>query len=396
MMNSESVTGFVPPVYPYERLASLKAQAAGLPGGMSDCSIGTPCDPPPPQVVAALGTSDSERGYPASAGNVAFREAAAGWLQHRFGVRVDTETELAACIGSKEFVASLPHYLKLRWPHRDTVLYPAVSYPSYAMGASLAGCRGVAVPVDHRFCLDLDSIAASDRERALCLWVNSPGNPAGGLEDLAAVAAWGRRHGVLVASDECYAEFTWDDKPRSIVEHGTDGVLALHSLSKRSNLAGVRAGFYAGDADLVKYLSECRKHAGCMVPGPVQAAATVAWAEQDHVTEQAARYRKRLEQRVEIAVQAGAQASLPAGAFYLWAPAPNGDEWDFADLLARRCGLIVSPGEFYMADSTKINQSQTAEGVGSPDPCKYVRIAAVQPSDRLQLVKQRLAAVSGE
>ncbi len=395
-MKSEPATGFVPPVYPYDRLSSLKAQAAELPGGVIDCSIGTPCDPPPPQVVAALSTSGSERSYPASAGSVAFREAAARWMQHRFGVHVDAETELAACIGSKEFVVSLPHYLKLRWPQRDTVLYPAVSYPSYAMGALMSGCRGVPVAVDHRFCLDLDSIATSDRERALCLWVNSPGNPAGGLEDMAEAASWGHRNGVLIASDECYAEFTWDDKPRSIVEHSTDGVLALHSLSKRSNLAGVRAGFYAGDADLVEYLRECRKHAGCLVPGPVQTAAVMAWADQDHVTEQADLYRQRLKLLLDIAVAAGAQTSLPAGAFYLWAAAPNGDAWAFADRLARQCGLIVSPGEFYAADSTRINHSSDTNSIDSLDPRAYVRIAAVQPSDRLELARQRLAATSGE
>ena len=379
--------GFVPPTYPYERLGPLRAAAAALPGGAVDCSVGTPCDPPPPQVVEALAASGTERGYPASIGSSAFREAAAAWVRRRFGVGVDPDTELAACIGTKEFVASLPGYLKLRLPDRDTVLYPAVSYPSYAMGATLAGCRAVPVAVDDMFRIDVDSIERRDARRALCLWVNTPGNPAGALDDLAAAAAWGRDNAVLVASDECYAEFTWDGPPRTILEHGAEGVLAVHSLSKRSNMAGVRAGFYAGDAELVHYLRECRKHAGCMVPGPVQAAAVEAWADQVHVDEQAARYRRRLSCLAGIADAAGSSASMPGGAFYLWAPAPAGDAWAFADTLARRTGLIVSPGEFYC---------EQPDFAGAHDPRGFVRIAAVQPEHRLELSRQRLASGGGQ
>ncbi|MEM7287374.1 MAG: aminotransferase class I/II-fold pyridoxal phosphate-dependent enzyme, partial [Actinomycetota bacterium] len=143
------------PPYPYDRLDPLKAVAAGHDGGIVDLSIGTPFDPPPAAVIEALASSSAERGYPPSIGTAAFREAAAGWLDRRLGVSVDPAVELAACIGTKEFVASTPRYLKLRAPERDTVLYPAVSYPSYAMGADLAGCRAVAVPVDDQWRLDL-------------------------------------------------------------------------------------------------------------------------------------------------------------------------------------------------------------------------------------------------
>ncbi|MYA84336.1 MAG: aminotransferase class I/II-fold pyridoxal phosphate-dependent enzyme [Acidimicrobiaceae bacterium] len=377
--------GFVPPVYPYERLDPFRSVAAALPVGAVDCSVGTPCDPPPEFVVRTLASSRTERAYPSSIGSPAYRQAAAAWMARRFGVDIDPDAQVAACIGTKEFVASLPRYLKLRRPDRDTVLYPAVSYPSYAMGAALAGCRAVPVAVDEHFRIDLGSIERRDAERALCLWVNSPGNPAGALDDLAAAAAWGRDNDVLVASDECYAEFTWDGQPRTILEHGTDGVLAVHSLSKRSNMAGVRAGFYAGDAELVHYLRECRKHAGCMVPGPVQAAAVAAWSDQDHVVAQAARYRRRLDLLAEIAVVAGSNAELPGGAFYLWAPAPGGDAWSFAEMLARRAGLIVSPGEFYCVDP---------DAAGPLDPHAFVRIAAVQPDDRLELALKRLRAAN--
>jgi aspartate/methionine/tyrosine aminotransferase len=373
--------GFVPPVYPYERLDGLRAAAAALPGGAVDCSIGTPCDPPPAAVLAALAGSGAERGYPASIGSPAFRQAAAAWTRRRFGVELDPDSHVAACIGTKEFVASVPRYLRLRYPDRDTVLYPAVSYPSYAMGATLAGCRSVPVAVGEDLRIDFDSIDARDAERALCLWLNTPANPTGVLDDLGSAAAWGRANGVLVASDECYVEFTFDGPPRTILEHGTDGVLAVHSLSKRSNMAGVRAGFYAGDAELVHYLRECRKHAGCMVPGPVQAAAVAAWADQRHVDEQCRVYQRRLEVLASLVSEVGSCAALPGGAFYLWAPAPDGDAWAFADLLARRAGLIVSPGEFYCTEP---------DAAGAVDPRGYVRIAAVQPDDRLRLALQRL------
>ena len=373
--------GFVPPVYPYERLDSLRVVAGALPGGAVDCSVGTPCDPPPPAVVESLAGSGAERGYPASIGSPEFRHAAAGWVRRRFRVDVDPDSQVAGCIGTKEFVASLPRYLRLRYPDRDTVLYPAVSYPSYAMGATLAGCRSVPVAVDADFCIDLDSIDPRDADRALCLWVNTPANPTGALDDLGTAAAWGRANSVLVVSDECYVEFTWDGEPRTILEHGTDGVLAVHSLSKRSNMAGVRAGFYAGDADLVDYLRECRKHAGCMVPGPVQAAAVAAWADQGHVDEQRSVYWSRLELLASVVSEAGSQPGMPRGAFYLWAPAPAGDAWAFAGLLARRAGLIVSPGEFYCTERG---------AVGPVDPRSYVRIAAVQPAERLQLALDRL------
>ncbi|HEV2361988.1 MAG TPA: aminotransferase class I/II-fold pyridoxal phosphate-dependent enzyme, partial [Acidimicrobiales bacterium] len=249
--------GFVPPPYPFARLGALEAAASAHDGGMVDLSIGTPCDPPPPAVVSALATSDTERGYPAASGSASLREAAAGWIARRFGVSVAPD-DLAACVGTKEFVSSLPQWLKLRSPDRDVVLYPEISYPTYEMGSLLAGVRPVPVRLSARgagYRLDLGSIDPADAGRALCLWVNSPGNPTGHLDDLAAAASWGRAHGVPVFSDECYAEFTWADKARTILEEGTDGVVAVHSLSKRSNLAGMRVGFFAGDPELVHYLA---------------------------------------------------------------------------------------------------------------------------------------------
>lgn len=369
------------PPYPYDRLDPLKSIAGAHDGGIVDLSIGTPFDPPPPAVIEALASSSAERGYPPSIGTPAFRDAATGWLERRLGVSVDPATELAACIGTKEFVASTPHYLKLRMPERDTVLYPAVSYPSYAMGADLAGCRAVPVPVDEAWRLDLDAVDPDDIARALCLWVNTPGNPAGGLDDLGAIAAWGRANDVIVLSDECYVEFTWagdvragrTQPGRTILEHGTDGVLAVHSLSKRSNLAGVRAGFYAGDAELVHWLREIRKHAGNMVPGPVQAAAVAAFDDDEHVDAQREIYWRRLEVMADVLRSCGWEVDLPGGAFYLWVRAADGDAWAMVDHLATKGGALVSPGEFY-----------------GDAGASHVRVAVVQADDRLRLVAERL------
>jgi aspartate/methionine/tyrosine aminotransferase len=293
MESAES--GFVPPPYPYDRLNRLVPIANGTSRRASwTFSIGTPVDPAPPEVVAMLSASDSERGYPASIGSEKLRGAVGEWMTRRLGVDVPT-SQIAACIGTKEFVATLPQLMSLRTPERDTVLYPEIAYPTYAMGAQLARCRAVPIPATADGRMDLTAIDPADVSRALLLWVNSPGNPTGTLDDLEAAAHWGRSHQVPVFSDECYVEFTWDSRPRTILEHGTDGVVAVHSLSKRSNLAGVRVGAYAGDADIVHYLQEVRKHMGMMVPGPAQAAGAVALSTMtDHVDIQREVYHRRL------------------------------------------------------------------------------------------------------
>ena len=360
------MTGFTPPPYPYERLAEVSAIAARHEGGAVDLSIGTPCDPPPPDVLAALAAGDTARGYPPSIGTPAFRRAAAQWIERRLGGSVDADTEVAACVGTKEFVASVPQYLRLRDPSRDVVLYPAISYPTYEMGATLAGAR----PVPY---LSLDEIADADAERALCIWANSPANPSGELQDLAAIAKWGAERGVPVLSDECYAEFSWASGPTTVLREGTSGLLALHSLSKRDNFAGARIGFYAGDAELVHYLREVRKHAGLMPPGPVQAAAVIALGDDAHVDAQRARYQARLRRLIEILAAAGYPATMPDGAFYLWAPAPDGDAWAAARDLAAKAGIVVAPGEFY-----------------GPAGADHFRVAAVQPDDRIELAATRV------
>ena len=377
-MGGGVVDGFVPPPYPYDRLDELRVVADGFDDGCVNLSVGTPSDPPPPAVAAALSASGAERGYPASVGSADYREAAVGWLARRFGIDHDGAA-VAGCVGTKEFVASLPHYLKLRDPRRDTVLYPAISYPSYAMGAALAGCRAVPIPVDDQWRLNLDAVDSDDADRALCLWVNSPGNPAGGLEDLAAIAQWGRDRRVPVFSDECYIEFIWGADPgASILHHGSQGVMAVHSLSKRSNMAGVRAGFYTGDPELVGYLSEVRKHAGMMIPGPAQAAAVAAFNDDAHVDAQRAVYTSRLNRLQELFSAYDPDVALPGGGLYLWVASPDGDGWTLARRVAEEMGALVSPGEFY-----------------GPAGAGHIRVAAVAPDAHIDLLEQRVAAGGG-
>ncbi len=362
------------PPYPYDRLNTFRALAVERHGSAIDMSIGAPFDAPPDAVVQALSASGAERGYPPSIGTSEFRTAAATWMRTQFDVDIDP-AGVGATMGLKEFVAGLPHLLRLKDPSRDTVLYPAVAYPSYAMGARLAHGRAVPVPVDGNWHLQLDQIDPADIARASVLWVASPGNPTGALEDLDALAQWGRAHNVLIASDECYIEFTWNGEPRTILSSGVEGVLAVHSLSKRSNLAGLRSGFYAGDPEIVHWCQEIRKHTGAMVAGPTQHAAAVALGDQSHVVAQRETYHRRLHAMISVLSAFGVEASMPEGGFYLWLRAPGGDAWGLAQELAERVGLIVSPGEFY--------------GDVSAD---YVRVAVVQSDELIAEINTRLTA----
>ena len=391
--------GIVLPPYPHDRLDALKAVAAAVPGGIVDVSVGTPVDPMPAIVVRALADSAAgATGYPATIGSPAYREAAAFWIERRFGAVV-TAAQVCAVVGTKELVASLPRALSLRDPERDTVLYPAAAYPTYAMGATLAGLRAVPVPVDADWHLDLAQVSPDDASRALLLWLNDPSNPTGAVaspEQMRAAVEWARARGIVVASDECYAEFTYDEHghpaaPVTALHAGLDGVLAVHSLSKRSNMAGLRAGFVAGDGDLVAYLGELRKHGGLMTPAPVQHAAAVALGDDEHVVDQQLRYARRRALALPALEAFGLVHDGGDSTFYLWlrdaAAAADGeaggareagaavarDGWAIAADLAA-IGLIVAPGDFY-----------------GDAGARHVRVALTVTDDALDLVVGRLA-----
>ncbi len=381
-MTQGSPGGFVPPPYPHDRLAELRARAAAAPGGAVDVSVGTPVDPMPEVVLRAFTEAAAgATGYPSSAGSPSLRAGAAAWIGRRFDVAV-TSDQVIACVGTKELVASLPRVLSLRDPSRDTVLYPAVSYPTYAMGASLAGLRALPVPVDAHWRLDVAAIVSDDARRALLLWCNDPSNPTGVTAteaEMQATVEWARSFGIIVASDECYAEFTADESGGPVpsmtaLAVGVDDVLAVHSLSKRSNMAGMRAGFVAGDCELVEYLGEMRKHAGMMVPGPVQAAAAAALADDVHVAAQRERYARRRAVAMEAFGRIGLRNDGGPSSFYLWLRDELGerDGWGItADLAAT--GLVVAPGDFY-----------------GPDGSRHVRVALTVTDDALALACERL------
>jgi len=374
--------GFVPPPYPHDRLGELRAVAERVPGGIIDASVGTPVDPTPEIVVAAAQSALRDAtGYPATIGSPQLRAAAAAWLARRFGVEIDASAILA-CIGTKEVVASLPRLLSLRNPGRDTVLYPALSYPTYAMGATLAGLRAVPVPVDERWHPDLAAVDDAAAARALVLWCNDPANPTGvtaTAPELAASVAWARERGIVIASDECYAELTFDVSgaaaaPVTALAGPHDGVLAVHSLSKRSNMAGFRAGFVAGDAELVQYLGEVRKHAGMMMAAPMQAAGVAALGDDAHVEEQRARYAARRAALLPALDTFGLTHDGGPSTFYLWLKQQDRDDagWAIAARLAT-AGLLVAPGDLY-----------------GPAGERHVRLALTLTDEQIELAVDRL------
>ncbi|WP_449062627.1 succinyldiaminopimelate transaminase [Planomonospora algeriensis] len=328
------------PDFPWDRLTPYKELALEHPGGIVDLSVGTPVDPVPDVVRQALADASDSPGYPLTYGTDRLRAAAAGWLRRRHGVVVDPANVLPL-IGSKEFVAWLPTLLGVGSGQR--VIFPELAYPTYDVGARLAGAEPYAT----------DGLVALGPERVPLVWVNSPSNPTGRVlpaEHLRKVVSWAREHGAVVASDECYIELGWESEPISILHPDVcggshEGLIAVHSLSKRSNLAGYRAGFAAGDPVLVKRLLEVRKHAGMMVPAPVQAAMTAALDDDAHAEEQRTRYAARRAVLRPALEAAGWRIEHSAAGLYLWASDGTGC-WDQVRALAEK-GILVAPGEFY-------------------------------------------------
>ncbi|HET7173524.1 MAG TPA: succinyldiaminopimelate transaminase [Nocardioidaceae bacterium] len=329
------------PEFPWDVLAPYKERAARHPDGLVDLSIGTPVDPTPEPVRQALGAAADSPGYPSVAGTARLRTSIRAYLQRRCGAPPLADASILPTIGSKELVASLPSLLDLG-PDR-VVLVPALAYPTYGVGAILSGAQVVAS----------DATLSAGPAPIGLVWVNSPANPHGRVlpvDHLRKVVSWARERGAVVASDECYFEFGWDAEPVSVLDPrvnggSLDGVLALHSLSKRSNLAGYRAAFVAGDPVLVADLYAVRRHAGLMLPGPVQAAMSVALDDDEHVERQRGRYLARRTALRTAFERAGFRIDHSEGSLYLWA---TRDEpcWDSVGWLAER-GILVTPGEFY-------------------------------------------------
>jgi succinyldiaminopimelate transaminase len=329
------------PVFPWDRLEPYKATAAGHPDGIVDLSVGTPVDPVPEVVRAALAAASDSPGYPTVWGTPALRDALVGWAERRLGATGLTHHHVLPLVGSKELVASLPAQLGLG--AGDRVAYPRLAYPTYEVGARLVGA-------DH---VVYDDPWELDPEGLRLLWLNSPSNPTGRVltaPELRLTVAWAREHGVLLFSDECYLELGWDAEPVSVLHPevcGGDyrGLVAVHSLSKRSNLAGYRSAFLAGDPEVLGELLQIRKHSGLMVPAPVQAATVAALADTVHVQEQRSRYAARREALRGALESYGFRIEHSEASLYLWA---TRDEpcWDTVGDLAKH-GVLVAPGEFY-------------------------------------------------
>ncbi len=319
-------------------------------------------------VQAALAATTDTPGYPATYGTAALRESAAGWLRRRLGVQADQRNVLPV-IGAKEAVAWLPTLLGLG--AADRVGIPALAYPTYAVGAQLAGATPIV----------LESTTSIGPAPLALLWVNSPGNPTGRVlpaTHLRKLVDWCRDRRTILVSDECYVEFGWDDEPVSILHPDVcggshEGLLALHSLSKRSNLAGYRAGFFAGDAELIAELLEVRKHAGMIVPAPIQAAMVAALDDDEHVRVQRDRYLGRRAVLRPALEHAGFRIESSEAGLYLWSTRDE-DCWTTIGWLADR-GILVAPGSFYGATGHQ-----------------HVRVALTATDERIAAAAARLSA----
>ena len=361
------------PDFPWDHLTPYAERARAHPDGIVDLSVGTPVDPSPAVVREALAGASDSPGYPLTVGRPQLRQACLDWLDRRCGVSGLGLDQVLPVIGSKELIASLPGHLGLG--AGDVMVQPSLAYPTYLVGATLAGAR----------CVASDSLTALGPERVSLVWVNSPANPTGRVlpvEHLRKVVAWCRERGALLVSDECYVESAWEGPAPVSVLHpdvsGGDhrGLLAVHSLSKRSNLAGYRCAFVAGDRDVVGELLAVRKNLGLQLPGPQQVAMQAALEDDDHVAEQRERYRARRASLKSALESAGFRIDHSEGSLYLWA---TRDEpcWETVGALAD-LGILVAPGEFYGRAGAR-----------------HVRVAFTATDERVRAGVERLGAALG-
>ncbi|MDT0423724.1 MULTISPECIES: succinyldiaminopimelate transaminase [Streptomyces] len=329
------------PGFPWDKLEPYKKTATAHPEGIVDLSVGTPVDPVPGFVQDALSAAADSPGYPTVWGTPELRDAIVEWAERRLGARGLSHRHVLPVVGSKEFVAWAP--LQLGIGPGDRVAYPRLAYPTYEVGARLARAEHVVY----------DDPTTLDPEGLRVLWLNSPSNPTGrvlGKDELTRIVAWAREHGVLVLSDECYLELGWEADPVSVLHPDVcggshEGIVAVHSLSKRSNLAGYRAAFVVGDPDVLGPLLQVRKHGGMMTAAPVQAATAAALGDDKHVEEQRERYAARRTALRTALLDHGFRIEHSEASLYLWAT--RGEScWDTVAHLAS-LGILVAPGDFY-------------------------------------------------
>lgn len=361
--------------YPWDSLIPYRETAARHPGGTVDLSIGTPVDPTPSQVQRALTLAADAPGYPTVAGTPELREALTGWWSRRRGASL-TEAQMLPTIGSKELVGLLPSLLGIG--RGDVVVVPEVAYPTYAVGARLAGAKILATNDIHQW---------RDDPRVRLVWVNSPSNPTGAVlsaAELRTIVAAARGVGAVVASDECYAELPWISPwtetgvPSLLADDVTGGdhtgLLAAYSLSKQSNLAGYRAAFLAGEESLISQISLLRRHLGMMIPAPIQAAMVATLEDDTHVMTQREVYRSRREELLSALETAGFEVDSSDAGLYLWVRKEGLDGWGAVAHFADR-GIVVGPGAFY---------GDAARG--------HVRISLTAPDERVSQAAHRMRA----
>ncbi len=321
------------PDFPWDALAPFGVIARSHPDGIIDLSQGTPVDPTPDFIQAALRDASNSPSYPLTAGTPELRAAISLWARERLGATGDFD--VLPVIGSKELVAWLPTILEAK-----KVLIPEIAYPTYHVGALIG--QAESIPVD---------INPSAWPTADFAWLNSPSNPTGrvhSVDEVKACVNWSRNSGATLVSDECYLEFDHTAQSISVLSQ-TSGdntnILAVHSLSKRSSMAGYRAAFMIGDSKLIARIREFRKHAGMIVPLPVQKAMTVALADDEHVALQRARYNARRELLRPALEAVGFRVEFSNSGLYIWCTRDE-DAWTSVEWLAHK-GILATPGSFY-------------------------------------------------
>ena len=348
------------PDFPWDALAPYGDTARSHPNGIIDLSQGTPVDPTPEFIQQAFRDSSNSPSYPVTAGTPELRAAIKKWATDRLGAT--GEFDVLPLIGSKELVAWLPTYLE-----STSVLIPEIAYPTYHVGALLGGAQSIPVGID-----------AHAWPVADLAWLNSPSNPTGRVHSITEMKAcidWSRANKSILISDECYLEFDQSAHSYSVLSQtGGDNtnILAVHSLSKRSSMAGYRAAFMIGDSALIAKIREIRKHGGMMVPLPVQKAMTVALSDDTHVAEQRARYNARKDVLRPALEAAGFTVEFSNSGLYLWCTR-NEDAWTSVAWLAER-GILATPGSFYGAlGSMHIRIAMTATDAQIADAAARIK-----------------------
>lgn len=374
------------PTYPMEQLAGWKAQLAERGVPIFDFGTGDPREPTPAILRQAMfdGTHEVSQ-YPPTQGTKPLRQAVAGYLQRRFGVAVDADTEVMATLGSKECLFHLPLTFVQVPSDKDLVLYGEPAYPVYEIGALFAEAWTYPVPlgVHNGYALDPDALPEAVLKRASVVFLNYPHNPTGFCLPDSLFRRWvevREEYGFVLVSDECYVDLHYGDangggpRPRSLLEFGKKGCLAVHSLSKRSGMTGYRSGFVAGDKDLIATYKRFRASMGTAPQEFVQAAATVAWTEQKHVEQRLAVFAAKRAVLLELCRQRGLRVHGSQAGLYLWVEVPEGTDGAAYAQRCREVGIVVAPGAFFGRGQERYIRLALVPTV---DECK--RAAAIWP-----------------